>query len=69
MEITQPGNKGGIDFDFDKERPDGGWLRYFLIKQFNAGLLRKSAYRPLLQDSARWQVAVDVFVKSRDDDG
>lgn len=60
IEITQPGNKGGIDFDFDQP-VDAGWLRDFLIKQYNGGQLCKRSYRPLLQGQVRWQAAVAVW--------
>ena len=68
VEVTQPGNKGGIDFDFD--RPvDAGWLRDFLIKQYNGGQLPRRDYRPLLQDQARWDAAVACAFKMPHDDG
>jgi hypothetical protein len=59
VDITKPGNKGGIDFDFDKPEPDEWRLREFLIKQLNDGNLTKKIYRPLLQDKKRFSLAFD----------
>lgn len=55
VEIFQDGNKGGIDFDFDEARPCTWRLREFLVKQLNAGQLRKADYRPLAMSSERWE--------------
>ncbi len=69
VDVFQPGNKGGIVFDFDKPKPCGWRLRLFLVKQFNAGNLRKADYRPLVQDQARWHAAVDASsIAMHDDD-
>ena len=66
VEVTQPGNKGGIDFDFDHPL-DAGWLHNFLVKQFNGGQLPKRDYRPLLQDRSRWDAAVAVAMRMPND--
>lgn len=58
VDIFKPGNKGGIDFDFDKPTPDPWRLRCFMIKQYNAGMLPKKTYRPLIQEEDRWDAAV-----------
>ncbi len=42
VNLTREGNKGGIDFDFEKEKPDSFRLRDFLIKQMNDGALTKN---------------------------
>lgn len=62
VDIFQEGNVGGIDFDFAVEGPDPWRLRIFLVKQYNAGALRKRIYRPLLQDRQRWEKAVDTVL-------
>ena len=58
VDVCQPGNVGGIDFDFDSPSPDSWRLREFLIKQLNAGAVPKRVYRPLLQDRERWERAI-----------
>lgn len=58
VDVYQHGNKGGIDFDFDKPEPDEYGLREFMAKQYNAGALTKRDYRPLMQDGKRWTKAV-----------
>ena len=68
VEVTQPGNKGGIDFDFDRTL-DEGWLHGFLIKQYNGGQLTKRDYRPLVHDRARWTIAVARAIRMPHDDG
>ena len=60
VDVFQPGNKGGIDFDFDVPMPDACRLRIYMVKQLNGGNLRKRDYLPLLQDQARWDAAVAV---------
>lgn len=55
--VSQPGNKAGIDYDFDQTLPDEFKCRDFLIKQYNAGLLTKKWWRPLMQDSERFSKA------------
>jgi len=62
VDLFQEGNKGGIDFDFDKPEVDSWRLRIFLVKQLNAGNLKKSDYRPLVQDQGRWDTAIDTLV-------
>jgi len=63
VDISKKGNKGGIDFDFDKGFPDSYRLRGFMIKQFNDGKLIKKYYRELLQDEKVWLDAYDVAVR------
>ncbi len=58
VDISKKGNKGGIDFDFNKDFPDSYRLRGFMIKQFNDGKLIKKHYRELLQDEKVW---LDVY--------
>ena len=58
VEVSRPGNSGGIDFDFRVTGPDVWSLRDFLVKQYNAGILEKRLFRPLLEDAVRWDVAV-----------
>ena len=67
VDVFQPGNMGGIDFDFAKYEIDRYRLRFFMIKQFNAGNLEKSDYRPLLQDEARWDAAFDSWSRLQHD--
>lgn len=69
VDISKPGNKGGIDFDFGLTEPDEWRLRSFLVKQYNAGGLRKSDFRPLLEDEERWKQAVTVWERSTAEDG
>ena len=59
VDITKSGNKGGIDFDFDKLEPDEWRLREFMVKQLNDGTLIKRTYRPLLQDKKRFCLSVN----------
>jgi hypothetical protein len=63
VDITSAGNRGGIDFDFDEQRPDSWRLRDFLVKQYNAGNLTKREYRPLLQSQDRWERAYITHVE------
>lgn len=58
VDITKEGNRGGIDFDFNRPEPDAWRLRVFLVKQYNDGALTKKHFRPLLQDQQRWDAAV-----------
>ena len=57
INIFMEGNRGGINFDFDMDEPDGFFFRDFLVKQLNAGALTKKIYRPLVQDQARFDAA------------
>jgi len=59
VDISQSGNRGGIDFDFGETEPDEFRLREFMIKQYNAGSIPKKEYRPLIQDEERWRSAVN----------
>ncbi len=65
VEISKSGNKGGIDFDFDKLEPDQWRLREFMIKQLNDGTLLKKIYRPLMQDENRFSLAFEKAVNKR----
>jgi hypothetical protein len=68
VEITRPGNVGGVDFDFDQLVPDACRLREFLVKQYRFGSLVKKHYGPLLQDTARWQGAVGSVLNQLEND-
>jgi len=57
VDVTRPGNKGGIDFDFNQAYPDSYRLRGYMVKQLNDGKLEKKRYRELLQNEKSWNVA------------
>ena len=63
VDISKPDSKGGIDFDFDKPNPDEWRLRFFMIKQYNDGKLKKSDYRQLMQDEDIWKRSYDLAIK------
>ena len=60
VDVHLPGDRGGIDFDFDRPDPDAWRLEAFLVKQYNAGNLNKRTYRPFLQNRSRFSEAVEV---------
>ena len=62
VEVTKPGNKGGIDFDFNQELPNRYTLRGYMIKQLNEGSLTKRHYRDLLQDERLWNATYEISV-------
>jgi len=64
VDIAKVGNKGGIDFDFDKKHPDNYRLREFMIKQLNDGKLVKKHYRELLQDEQLWRESYEAAKKT-----
>lgn len=65
INVQQPQNKGGIDYDFDDTIPDDFRFRDFMVKQYNAGLLTKKWWRPLMQDQDRFSQAYKMLIENK----
>ncbi len=59
VEVTCEGNRGGIDFDFDKVAPDPWRLEDFARKQLNAKCL-PVVYQPIVTDHSRFDAAAQL---------